>query len=161
MRSDTIFTALDERRKGKGKFTSTDTFRSEIRYYYYPLETRQKCKFTPYETSRSEIRYYFNPLDKRQKSKFTPSETSTSEIRYYLTSWTKGKKTNLLHLIPPHLRSDTSPSPSPGQKQKWKKATLLYLRPPDLILDTIFTPLDKRQKGKFTTSETSRSEIRC
>ena len=100
----------------------------------------------------------FTPLDKRQKSKFTPSETSTSEIRYYLTSWTKGKKTNLLHLRPPHLRSDTSPPPD--EREKGKKANLLHLRPPDLRFITIFTNPDKRQKSKFTPSETFRSEIR-
>ena len=125
----------------------------------------------------------FTPLDKRQKSKFTPSETSTSEIRYYLTSWTKGKKTNLLHLRPPHLRSDTSPSPrTKGKREKrqiysiwdlqiWdlllflptrtkgKKANLLHLRPSDLRLDTPPRQKVKMQKGKFTPSETSRSEI--
>ena len=68
----------------------------------------------------------FTPLDKRQKSKFTPSETSTSEIRYYLTSWIKGKKTNLLHLRPPHLRSDTSPPPPPSRTKRKREKRQIY-----------------------------------
>ena len=46
--------------------------------------------------------------------------------------------------------------------KKEKKASLLNLRPPDMRPYTIFTPprkKAKRQKGKFTQSETSRFEI--
>ena len=72
--------------------------------------------------------------------------------------WTKDEKAkaNLLQLTPSDLRSDTIITPW----KKGKNANLLHMRPPDLRSDTIFTPLDKRQKSKFTPSETSTSEIR-
>merc|ERR1711951_14541 len=118
-------------------------------------DKRQKGKFTPSEASRSEIRYYFTSLDKRQKGKFTPFETSISEIKYNF--YPPGQKANLLHLIPPDLRSDTIfPPPPPKKRQKGK---LLHLRPPDLRSNTIFTPTNKMQTSKNTQSKTYRSEI--
>ena len=48
------------------------------------------------------------------------------------------------------------------KKRKDKNANLHHLRRPDMRSDTIFTALDERRKGKgkFTPTDTFRSEIR-
>ena len=123
---------LDKRQKGKDK--------------------RQKGKFTPSETSRSEIRYYFYPLDKRQEGKKTnllhlrPPDLDLG-LDTILNPRTKGKKANLLNLRPSDLRVYTIFSPL-DKRWKDKKVNLLHLRPPDMRSGTILTTLDKRQKGK-------------
>ena len=70
LRWDIIFTPLDLDKRQKGKFTPFESYKPEMRHYFYPLglkAKRHKGKFNPSETYRSEISYYFDLPGQRAK----------------------------------------------------------------------------------------------